>query len=875
MTKHLLALALVTIGWASIGNGANDSHDPPRPSVSDSSFSTRATAPGETHVVGPADTFPCRLTAASNRDVVQLSIGRVDSLRCNSLYSPSRDEAITFVADHVAITRQGDGFRVATRGPLRIREQYNFMKTKRGLPFFRPLDKSVSPRAPAGWCSWYVFWQGIREEQVTQNTDWLSANLKQFGCDYVQIDDGWQGVGQGDGVNRDWHVTEKNKFPHGMKWLADYIRAKGLKPGLWLIPFATSDSKRFREQPELFVRRADGSSVYETPNATTGKTDVDWTGRYVIDPTSPKAHAWFTDLFHMICDQWGYDYVKIDGQGGSAGVCRQYRDRLADPKISPDDAYRSGLATIKLVMGPKRFLLNCGQEYASCGYCEGIRTGNDVGGPDWTGMQSVVNATMQRLYVNHLSFWTDPDVVCVRPPLTLDQARVWATLVGITGQLLMTSDDMPKLGEDRVEILRRIFPVADIRPMDLYPLSGKPRIFDLRVSTPQAGQWDVVALFNWDTRSTASLRLDPKELGWPAGGYVYYDVWEKKLLGIGKSGLTLGLPPTSCKLLAARPVTGHPQLVGTSRHITQGADDLVEARWDAAAGKWIGRSRVVGGDPYQLRFTLPPGWTCAAPKATIEGPLAVFTLRSDQNQTHPWQVRFQQRPAAANKPQINHAKVTGADSTATISWQGAGAVAYRVYRNGDLLAQTGDTSLIDRGRPQGSWKYEVAAIDWQGGETARMPAGVFQRTPMPRTKAADAWLDEMNPSLHEQDYGGLVPRRSVDQNPLRIGGKEFSRGLGTHANSQVQFPLGNRYRRFEALVGVDDEKQGAGSVVFQVVVDGRKVFDSGVMRGKQPAKKVSVPLDGAEELLLVVTDAGDGITCDHADWADARLIGNR
>ena len=55
----------------------------------------------------------------------------------------------------------------------------------------------------------------------------------------------------------------------------------------------------------------------------------------------------------------------------------------------------------------------------------------------------------------------------------------------------------------------------------------------------------------------------------------------------------------------------------------------------------------------------------------------------------------------------------------------------------------------------------------------------------------------------------------------------------------------------------------------------RKVFDSGVMRGRQPAKKVSVPLDGAEELLLIVTDAGDGITCDHADWADARLIGNR
>ena len=656
MTKQLLALTLATIALASAANAAEDSRNrpladglPPLPSVSDSAFSMRASAPGETHVVAPADAFPCRLAAAGNRDVLQLSIGCVDSLRCDSLYSPSHDEAITFKADHVALTRQGDGFRLITRGPLGVLEHFNFMKVTRGLPYFRPLDKSAFARAPAGWCSWYVFWQGIREDQMTQNTDWLAANLKQFGCEYVQIDDGWQGVGQGDGVNRDWYVTEKNKFPHGMKWLADYIRAKGLRPGIWLIPFATSDEKTFRERPELFVRRPDGSSVYETPNATTGKLDVDWTGRYVIDPTSPKARAWFQDLFHMICDDWGYDYVKIDGQGGSIGACQRFRERLADPKVSPNDAYRSGLATIKSVMGPKRFLLNCGGQYASCGYCEGIRTGGDVGGADWMGMQTAIQATTEHLYANHSGFWTDPDVVCVRPPLTLDQARAWATMVGITGQLLMTSDDMPKLGEDRVEILRRLFPVADIRPMELYPLGGKPRIFDLRVATPQAGQWDVVALFNWDTHGMASLRLEPRELGWPAGSYVYYDVWEKKLLGAGKGGLTLGLPPTSCKLVAARPMTDHPQLVGTSRHITQGADDLVEARWDEAAGRWIGRSNVVGGDPYQLRFTLPPGWTCADTGVKVEGPLAVLTLRREKNQTVAWQCGFRRQAAAQTK----------------------------------------------------------------------------------------------------------------------------------------------------------------------------------------------------------------------------------
>ena len=135
-------------------------------------------------------------------------------------------------------------------------------------------------------------------------------------------------------------------------------------------------------------------------------------------------------------------------------------------------------------------------------------------------------------------------------------------------------------------------------------------------------------------------------------------------------------------------------------------------------------------------------------------------------------------------------------------------------------------------------------------------------------------MDELAPTSHEEDYGGLNRRLSVDSNPLRIGGKEYARGLGTHANSQIRYLVNNRYQRFEAEVGVDDEKDGGGTVVFQVFADGRRVFDSGIMRGKQSAKRISVPLENVEELLLVATDAGDGINCDHGDWAEARLIGN-
>jgi len=125
-----------------------------------------------------------------------------------------------------------------------------------------------------------------------------------------------------------------------------------------------------------------------------------------------------------------------------------------------------------------------------------------------------------------------------------------------------------------------------------------------------------------------------------------------------------------------------------------------------------------------------------------------------------------------------------------------------------------------------------------------------------------------------QDYGRLSKHESVDGNPLCVGGQHYEHGLGTHANSDVLYLLANKYKQFEACVGVDDEKNGAGSVEFLVFADGEKVFDSGIMRGKQAAKKISIPLDDVDELQLVVKDGGDGINCDHADWCDAHLTGN-
>ena len=133
-------------------------------------------------------------------------------------------------------------------------------------------------------------------------------------------------------------------------------------------------------------------------------------------------------------------------------------------------------------------------------------------------------------------------------------------------------------------------------------------------------------------------------------------------------------------------------------------------------------------------------------------------------------------------------------------------------------------------------------------------------------------LSSLDLSKMRQGWGKAQVNRSIREKPLSVGGKVFEHGVGTHANSAVWIDLAGGSEKFLASVGVDDAAGGAGSVTFKIVGDGRKLWESGVMKPGQPAKAVDVDLKGVRCLLLLVGDAGDGVNFDHADWAEARFI---
>ncbi|WP_090044502.1 glycoside hydrolase family 97 catalytic domain-containing protein [Lentzea fradiae] len=160
------------------------------------------------------------------------------------------------------------------------------------------------------------------------------------------------------------------------------------------------------------------------------------------------------------------------------------------------------------------------------------------------------------------------------------------------------------------------------------------------------------------------------------------------------------------------------------------------------------------------------------------------------------------------------------------------------------------------------------------GVHVEQAAKAFVPPPVP---ADGAWVSDL-PFMSESNGWGPVERdRSNGENSggdgktLTIGGVTYAKGLGVHAPSEVSVYLGRGCDHLTAQVGLDDETEQPGSVVFQVFGDDKLLFDSGVISGKGAARPIDVDVTSVRMLSLRVTDGGDGKNFDHADWVEAAL----
>ena len=211
-------------------------------------------------------------------------------------------------------------------------------------------------------------------------------------------------------------------------------------------------------------------------------------------------------------------------------------------------------------------------------------------------------------FLNGRVWWNDPDCVSVRASTKLEQARLNASFTTIAGDLFYNSDWMPDLPRERLDILRRCIPGHGLcaRPVDVFE-HEPARIWHL-ADARGTQRRDVVALYNWGKQRMTIACLVTRIGLSAAREYVGFDFWANEFIPPFINELRADLPPGgSCRVLAIRPVPDHPQLLSTSRHVTQGIVDVTDESWDKASATLSARSKVVANDPYELRMVTPAG----------------------------------------------------------------------------------------------------------------------------------------------------------------------------------------------------------------------------------------------------------------------------
>lgn len=164
-------------------------------------------------------------------------------------------------------------------------------------------------------------------------------------------------------------------------------------------------------------------------------------------------------------------------------------------------------------------------------------------------------------------------------------------------------------------------------------------------------------------------------------------------------------------------------------------------------------------------------------------------------------------------------------------------------------------------------EYVVFRVRDAGEQEARLA----QAGPPDTLPGAALYLSGLEPVLAEQGWGDLGADRTVDGNAIRMRGRRFERGLGSHAPSKLLYNIPPGYRWFEAIIGIDDETRGNGSAVLSVYLDGVRAFESPVLVGGAEPVLVRIPLGDARQVLLQADPTPDGQRFDHVNWADARF----
>jgi len=437
--------------------------------------------------------------------------------------------------------------------------------------------------------------------------------------------------------------------------------SKGFEPGIWM-GVTTSDEQMAKQHPDWFVPAKDGK-LQKGP----------WID-YAIDASNPKAvDSVIRPIFKGFKDA-GFTYVKIDALRHLLydGYYHAAPGHFEQRNMTAESAYRAYVQAARDELGHDTFVLSCwGVLPEGVGVFDACRLGGDGYGP----------ATMQQYNSwNGIVWRSDPDHCDILPggigKGTVGDSIVRPVLASMASSLLLVSDKPEVYEHDEyLEGMKRSSPVLFSVPGQLYDYDDRKSntLINMKGHRQETGgpvgpidadqfgegcefwlqeidkpyeRWNVLARFSWE-KPVSDSKVSFSEFGLdPAKEYAVYEFWSKRFLGVFKYSFPVSAQEAKgvC-VYAIRERLGRPQILSTSRHISQGAVDLVSVKWSPATKILSGKSKVIKNDPYSMTVLLngygkPTSVVvdCKSTEFTLKGDVLVLKVLPKATKTVAWSI---------------------------------------------------------------------------------------------------------------------------------------------------------------------------------------------------------------------------------------------
>lgn len=439
---------------------------------------------------------------------------------------------------------------------------------------------------PCGWSSWSCFYGRIDQDRIYMQAKALAEEFSHRGATLIQIDDGWQKEGSFGGY---W-TKEPNKFAGGIPALNEKITGLGLDFGLWYAPALLKDKSPLFTEHYDWNNFIDGAIYKSFGGGEVLAGDKDGSV-YPLDLSKQEVLDYVVSAFRRGVEEYKSVYFKIDFLVNLLVRIGVDSSVVSYPKGYCVELYKHFVRLIRETVGDNVFLLACGAPIGeSIGIFDSIRISPDItwGGaskPTHPGAWNLIRLNAQNAFLRSpyhgKVFINDPDGLVLRDYLsdeddglnmTEDEARVWATVVAMSGGHILMNEDLYKLRPERKELFRQIIPPYGkaAHPVDFFEFPYCTRTYiEIDNKTVKTRMY---AVYNWDDEEK-SYDIDISDFS----RAIAMDCWTKEIVGSFEQTVRIPvLPPHSCKVLMVKEIADRPMFLYSDDSLYLGAKSVHE-----------------------------------------------------------------------------------------------------------------------------------------------------------------------------------------------------------------------------------------------------------------------------------------------------------